>query len=585
MSTMLLPARSSLVGLMGRIVVARSVWPAMGAVIGLIVILGALGCAATPPSPGKAATPTTLASGTAPVRGGVYRKAFSDKVLTLDPREIGDSFSHEVARQMLDGLCEFDDHARVIPALARSWDVSADKREYTFHLASGVFFQATTGPDNEPTANGGRALVADDVRYSFLRLLDPKVASSRAKFFWVIAGAEAYFKGTATDVVGLRVIDAHTIAITLEKPFAPFLSLLATPNAFIVPREDAEKLGASFSRRPVGTGAFSWAGNRGDGLILRANTKYYKGCPHLEGIEFLVTKSEEEAFVLFKKNEVYHVGVPAAEYLNVKNDPKLGPLMLDQSRWGCYYLGFNTASAPFDNVKVRQAINFAIDRDAIIDLVLNGRAKKAKGVLPPGIDAFNPELQGYEYNVQRARQLLAEAGYPEGKGFPPITLQFNRDPVHSRTSEFIIANLRDIGVTCTYKEVEFDAHMRAVDAGEIPFFRMGWVVDYPDPDNLLYVLFHSSNIGERGNAARYTNAKVDALLDQARAETIHERRIQLYRAAEQLIVDDAPWVFVYHYTTQLLVQPYVHGLVLTPMGSSQITYRDLWLDPQPAAVR
>jgi peptide/nickel transport system substrate-binding protein/oligopeptide transport system substrate-binding protein len=257
-------------------------------------------------------------------------------------------------------------------------------------------------------------------------------------------------------------------------------------------------------------------------------------------------------------------------------------LFQEVSRWGIYYLGFNVEKAPFDNVKVRQAINFAIDRDGIVRLILNERARVANGVLPPGIMGYNPQLKGYSFDPAKARALMAEAGYPEGKGFPEITLQFNRDPQHGRTSELVVANLRDIGINCSLREVDFQEHLKTVEDGSSSFFRMGWTVDYPDPDNFLYSLFHSSNIGPGGNFSRYRNPQLDEILERARFEIEPKDRIPLYQRAEQIVVDDAPWVFVYHYTTHVLTQPGVRGVTITPMGSPFILYRKIWLSPPPA---
>ncbi|MBF0499599.1 MAG: ABC transporter substrate-binding protein [Candidatus Riflebacteria bacterium] len=542
----------------------------------LFAILFSAGCGEAPPVPGGNGTPA--AESKVPVYGGTFRRAFPSPVITLDPRAIGDSFSHEVARQIFDGLVEFDPEARVVPAIAESWKVSSDRLTYTIKLRNDIRFHATFGAEGRPTNNGGRLLTAEDVSYSFHRLLDPKTKMPRGKLFLVIKGSEAYAAGSAPNISGIQVLASDSIAISLEKPFAPFLSLLALPNAFIVPREDAER--PNFGTDPVGTGPFISSGKQGDTLILKANQNYFRGRPYLDRLEFPFIKEEKDSFAMFKRGELMETNVPDPEYKNVKSDPLLAPLFQETSRWGTYYLGMNVTKPPFDNVKVRQAINFAIDRETIVKLILNDRARIAKGVLPPGITAFNPALRGYSYDPERAKKLLAEAGYPDGKGFPEITLQFNRDPSHERSSEFILANLRDIGITCILKEVEFPEHFKSVENGEVSFFRMGWTVDYPDPDNFLYTLFHSKNIGREGNFARYSNPKVDELVERARFEIDPKDRIPLYQRAEQMIVDDAPWVFIYHYTTHVLPQANVRGLHITTMGAQFILYRQIWLVPQ-----
>jgi oligopeptide transport system substrate-binding protein len=546
---------------------------------------------------GRPVDPPPVGAPDQPRGGGVYRRAFSDGFMVLDPGLVKDSFSHEVCRQIFEGLVEFDVETRVIPALAERWEISPDRLQYTFHLRPDARFHDTVGEPPRPTRNGGRSVTAADVAFTFNRLLDPTVPGRRGQAFLVIKGAQTYrdrlTAGSATVVLpppgeslvtgasqgieGIEVLGSHTVRFTLEKPFAPFISQLALSNAFIVPIEDALATEIPLASEPVGAGPFVWAGRNGETMRLRANERYYQGRPFLDRVEFPVIPDGIDRFKAFMRGELDHVDVPDQEYVNIKHDPKWSKLFQETSRWGTYYLGFNVRQFPFDQLKVRQAINEAVDREAIVKLILNDRARVAKGVLPPGITAFNPNLRGYSYDLAKARELLAEAGFPNGQGLPPITLQFNQDHVHERTSELIQANLRDLGIDCQVRVVDFQEHLRTVESGEAGFFRMGWTCDYPDPDNFLYTLFHSENRGAGGNFSGYANERVDHLLERARFEVDPKDRIPLYQQAEQLIVDDAPWVFVYHYTTHLLAQPYVHGIVMTPMGSPFIRYRTIHL--------
>ncbi|MBI3039920.1 ABC transporter substrate-binding protein, partial [bacterium] len=421
-----------------------------------------------------------------PIYGGLYRRAFNSSVTTLDPKDIGDTFSHEVARQIFDGLVEFDSDTKVVPALAKSWELSSDRLTYTFKLLANCRFHASSGAQNQPTRNGGRLLSAEDVSYTFHRLLNPKSKVQRNRNFWVINGAKSFNEGFSKRIEGIKILASDSISFTLEKPFAPFLSLLALSNAFIVPFEDAESLGESFGVSPVGTGAFIWGGKVGETIILKSNLNYFRGRPYLDQIEFPVIKDEKERFSAFILGELQHTDVPNSEFMNIKQDPKWYPLFQESSRWGTHYLGFNVTLPPFDNPKVRIAFNYAVDREGIVKLILNDRAKVARGVIPPGIVAYNPNLQSYAYDVAKGRKYLADAGYPEGKGFPEIFLQTNKDAFHTRIGEFVLANLRDIGIKCSIREMDFQEHLTSVESGLAPFFRMGWTVDYPDPDDLLF---------------------------------------------------------------------------------------------------
>ncbi len=508
-----------------------------------------------------------------PVYGGIYRRAFADTFIVLDPAEIKDSNSHEVARQIFDGLVEFDETGNVIPAIAASWEISEDKLNYVFTLRKDCRFHSISG--GQKTKNGGRLISAEDVEYTFHRLLSPR-DDFQGSFFWVIEGAQDFSKGKSDKISGIKVIASDSIQFKLEKPFAPFVSLLAMCNAFIVPHEDAES-DSDFNLCPVGAGPFRWKERTESKLVVEANDEYYRGRPYLDYIEFVIIPDDSKRYQAFKKGLLMHVDVPDPEYKNVKQDPTMSKNLIERSLWGTNYLGFNVDSAPFNNKKVRQAINYSIDKEAIVKLVLNDRARIANGVLPQGMIGFNQDLAGYPFDLEKARKLLAEAGFPDGKGFPEIELQFNKDEIHTRISEFVLANLRDIGIKCRVKELDFGAHLSSVESGIAKFFRMGWTIDYPDPDSFLYTLFHSSNIGTGYNFSHFSDKQTDMLLDKARFETDPKARIKLYSEAERRIVEEAPWVFLYFYTTHLLHQPNVMGIKLGPLGMPFIEYRKIWL--------
>lgn len=511
--------------------------------------------------------------------GGTYRRAFADSFLMLDPAFIKDSNSHEICRQIFDGLVEFDENANVLPAIAAKWNISDDKLVYTFFLRNDVKFHKEAG--GHPTKNGGRTVVADDILYSFQRLLKPH-QDSQAAFFWVIKGAREFSEGQSKNIAGIKIIASDTIEFTLEKPFAPFVSLLAMCNSFIVPFEDAESE-PGMAVVPVGTGPFYWSGRASETIILNANNEYFRGRPFLDKLEFVIIEDEMARFDAFMKNQLMQVDVPDSQYRNVKQNPQLAVNLLEASMWGTNYLGMNVNEKPFNNILVRKALNYAVDRETIVKLVLNDRAQIANGILPPGIPGHDFDLAGYNYDLPKAKALLAEAGYPEGKGLPALTLFFNRDAIHARTAEFVMANLKDIGISCVAEELEFGDHLRAVEEGRAHFFRLGWNVDYPDPDNFLYTLFHSSNISVGYNFSRLSLPELDKILDQARFETEMLAREKLYQQAEKLIVEQAPWVFLYFYTSHVLHQPGVKGLTLGPMGESLIQYRRIWLEKKNSA--
>ena len=505
--------------------------------------------------------------------GGVYSKAFSDGFITLDPAKIKDSDSHEIARQIFDGLVELDCKANVVPSIATKWTISRDKLKYTFILNHNCHFHKFVG--QKLTKNGGRKLTASDVSYTFYRLFS-KPNDYQSSFFYVIKGSKEYSEGKTKNISGIKILASDTIQFELTKPFSPFLSLLATCNAFIVPREDIEPNGFSRKYPPVGTGPFQWKSTDGKNITLVANKNYFRGRPFLDKIKFLIVPNAEKRFAMFKKGEIMQVEIPDSVYEKVKNDPKYKSQLIETSIWSVNYLGFNLQKKPFDNIKVRKAFNYAIDKKAIVNLVMNNRVKIARGILPPGMLGYADKPPKYTYNLAKAKELLAEAGYPNGKGFPEITLTFNKNEIHERVAEFVVANLKDIGIQCKTDELSFNRYLKRVEDGA-SFFRMGWSVDYPDPDNFLYTLFHSSNIQNGHNYCRFKDALVDEILTEARYTTSFDKRVGLYRSAEDLLIDKAPWVFLYFYKASMLRQSNVHGIQLGHMGSAFLQYRKIYL--------
>ncbi|MCI0369820.1 MAG: ABC transporter substrate-binding protein [candidate division NC10 bacterium] len=514
------------------------------------------------------------AGGQTPRQGGTYQFSLgpSDPP-SLDPAHVTDTTSHSVVSELFDGLVEFDPQMRIQPAIAERWEISPDGRTYRFRLRKGVRFQ------------NGREVNAEDFRYSFLRVLDPKTKSERTWILDKLEGAAEFLAGKAADVRGILVRDRSTLELRLAAPFAPFLTLLAYPAAMVVPRETVERAGPDFSARPVGTGPFRLAEwRRDDRLVLTANPDYFRGRPHLDRIVFRIIPDELTRLQEFRAGTFHHTDVPAGLYQSIAADPALRRRLHSQSILGIQAVRLNVEAPPFaGNRKLRQALNHAVDKGAFAQVIMEGRVKPAIGILPPGMPGYSGALRGYAFDRPRARQLLAEAGYPDGKGLPPLTLHYNTSLTNRRLAEFVQAQLAEVGVKVELAALDWPAYLKLVDAGQTQMHRMGWIADYPDPENFLTVLFHSRNIGERGNTSRYRNSQVDALLDKADRTTRETERFRLYQQAEQLIVEDAPWIFLTYYSTDLLVHPAVQNLVeqLSPMDSSPsiglVQMRLVWL--------
>ncbi len=512
------------------------------------------------------------AASATPKTGGTYRFPLSTDPPTLDPAQITDTTSHSVASEIFNGLVTYDETLQIAPDLAERWELSPDKRTYTFYLKKGVKF------------HNGRECTAHDFRYSFERVLNPATRSPRTGFIDRLKGAKAYMQGQADHVAGISVVDDYTLRLTLEKPFNLFLHLLTYASNYVVPKEITEQYGKDFTSHPVGTGPFrfvSW--KHDDQLILEANPGYFQGRPYLDRIHYRILPEEVTRLEEFKAGNLEHSDIATGQFASVKNDPELSKRIVSYPILGTYSLRFNMEKAPFKgNRKLRQALNYAIDRQAIADIILEGRVIPATGVLPPTMPGYNPQLQGYRYDSQRAKTLLAEAGYPNGEGFPKIDLYFNTNDTHQKIAELVQAYLQQLGIQIGLRTLDWAAYIKLIDDGSTLFHRMGWIADYPDPENFLTVLHHSRNIGPAGNSARYSNPKVDALLDKADATDNWDERVRLYQEAERIIVDDAPWIYVYYYSANTLFQPSVKGLRLTGMDSQMDIglqpMRLIWLD-------
>ncbi|MDR0648559.1 MAG: ABC transporter substrate-binding protein [Synergistaceae bacterium] len=514
-----------------------------------------------------------------PVYGGVLKWHEVANPPKLDVHMATDTTSARVIFCIFENLVTSSlDGQSVIPQLAESWSASEDALTWTFNLRKGVRFHKET-EGGKPTENGGREVTAADWKWTFERMVRDK--SPRAYFIDCIAGYEDMAEGRADEWSGIKVVDDYTIEFTLKEPFSPFLSVLAYNSFGVVPKEDIEKWGADFNFHPVGTGPFTfeeWVQDQR--VTLKKNPEYWgrdedgSQLPYLDGWELVVIPDGTVAWEEFKKGNIDIMrDVPD----NLVTDARglLGDKMLEAPQPGTYYFGFNMQREPFkSNKALRHAINYAVDRERINDLVLEGLWSPAKGVLPPSMPGYNPDLAGYSFDPERAKQLLAEAGFPDGF---ETTLQVNQNVRHKAVAEAVQAQVAELGIKLNVQIVDWGVHLDTLDRGETDMYRMGWVVDYLDPDNFLYVNLHSSNFGAKGNYSFYGNPEADKLMEEGRTETDPAKRIEIYRKAEQIIVDDAPWMFLFYYYNNMATQKWVSGATLPAFGNYTARMDNVWL--------
>jgi oligopeptide transport system substrate-binding protein len=497
-----------------------------------------------------------------PAVGGTYRAPLANDPASIDPAKLVDLYGATVANQIFDGLVGFDAHLNVIPALAQSWSASLDGLVWTFHLRQGVQF------------HNGREMGADDVVYSLSRLLDPSVGLTRINVLDKVLGAADFRAGTTKSVEGIKAIDRYTVQISLSEPFPPFISSLGMADMSIVPWEEVQRQDASFATAPVGTGPFrlvQW--DRGREIVIEANEHYFRGRPALDRVRFVIFpgKADSDMLLAFERGELEESPITPDRYKKLLEAGKYP--IIQKPALSLRLLGFNCERPPFDQREVRQAFSYAIDRIRVIEGAPQGRSVVARSILPPGMPGYNPEVQGYSYDPDKAKQLLAQAGHPGGKDFVPVTLASSRKS--PQEAQIIQQALAAIGVTLDFQQFEnWTTYQPALQRGEVQLFTFTWYADYPDPDSFLYPLFHSQS---QANYFRYRNATVDKLLNDARRETDDLRRVKLYRQAEQMILNDAPVVTLLHYTYERAFQPYVEGVEVSALGESYIHLRKVRL--------
>lgn len=488
-----------------------------------------------------------------PSEDGYYRLPLNENPVTLDPALFTDVNSEGVARRVFNCLVKLDSKLLPVPDLAESWEITPDGLVYTFHLRKGVMF------------HNGREMVADDVRYSFERLLRQETGSHRGWVVEPIRGAWSLRDGYTDKLEGLATPDAYTVVITLEEPFAPILNHLAMTNAAIVPAEEIKLQGDRFGRAPVGTGPFRFSYWRDNDVVeLTRNVQYFGNKPALEGVRFRVIRDPLVAYQEYRAGRLEHCAVPAGHLDTILSGSER-PEYISTPSLSTYYIGITmTREVLGENLHFRRALNYAVDREFICRQVLGGTHSPAKGLFPPGLPGYNPDLEGYSYNPGRAAEELAAAGYGPGNPPPMVELYFNPGPPGQSIAEAVESDFRRIGVQAQLTAVESAALYDATNRGVPDLFRLSWAADYPDAENFLQ-LFHSRFHGSAGNRTYYTNKDFELLLYATRKEIDPAKRTPLLRDAERMIVEDSPWIFLTHGQTHLLVKPYVRNFQLTPM--------------------
>ena len=483
---------------------------------------------------------------------------------TLDPHLTVDASSALYIVEIYGGLVTIDANLQIVPDLAKAWDMSDGGRTFTFHLREDAEF------------HDGKTVTAQDFKWSLERVADPSTESPVVDvFLGDVVGVNDKLQGLATSVKGIQAIEDHTLSITIDNPTAFFLAQLTYPTAFVLDRDNVEG-NPSWFFEPNGTGPFKLDEYvPGEVLRLKRNEAYHLGPAKLEEVRFIL--SGGDAMLMFENDEIHVTGVPiiSLEGILDESNPLSREILQAPPSFDVTYIGMNTGEPPFDDRKVRQALNYAVDKKTLAHVLLDDLVAPARGILPPGFPGYNPEVKGYEYDPEKARQLLKESKYGDNpKDFPRIvlTLPGSFGASVSPTIEAIIQMWREnLGIEMEILQTEWAIFLQDLHRGRFQMFGgLAWIADYPDPQNFLDVLFHSES---SDNQSRYSNQEVDRLLEEARVELDEEVRFEIYHRAEQMILEDAPWIPLWHGDTGfVLLKPNVKDYFLFPMVIPRYRY-------------
>lgn len=474
-----------------------------------------------------------------PAKGGDIVVTYKDDITTLDPAIGYDWVNWSMIKSLYSRLMDYEPGtANLVPSLAESFDVSADGLTYTFKLRPGVKF------------SNGRTVVASDVKYSIERAVNPKTQGPGAGFFGAIAGFDAVSGGTSETLSGIETPNDQTVIFKLSRPDATFLHVLAINFASVVPKEAVEAANGDFGKQPVGSGTFilkDWT--IGQKLVFDRNPDYFnKDLPYIDKVTVEVGQEPLVALLRLQKGEVDIAGdgIPPAKFLEIKNSPEGAQMIVDGEQLHTGYLTLNTKIKPLDDVKVRQAINMAVNKERITR-ILNGRATPANQPLPPLMPGYDKSFTGYAYDVEKAKALLAEAGYPDG--FETVLFSTNTDP-QPRIAQAIQQDLAAIGIKA---EVRALAQGNVIAAGgtegEAPMVwsgGMAWIADFPDPSNFYGPILGCAGAVQGGwNWSWYCNEALDKRAIEADSMSdpakVAERQVAWGKIFTDIMAD-APWV-------------------------------------------
>lgn len=475
----------------------------------------------------------------------VLRLAIPSDPMSMEPGLFLSLYTSEVGQNVHVGLFSFGFDGSLEPLVAKEWEISDDELTYTFHLRDDVMF------------HNGRKMVANDFKVGWARYLDPNVQSNVGPdYLGSIVGAQDVIEGKTKELTGVEVVDDYTLKVTLSEPDPAFMLRLATTPTWVVPAESVVEGQPEWVDKPVGAGPYKfveWKSN--ERIVLEAFDDYFLGRPQIDRVEYYIVPDATTEVAMYEAGELDIAAVPHADLDRLQGDSQLAEELNYWTRARMIALIMNYDLVPeFGDLRVRQALAHAINRQQLAEVVMRNSVMAAEGLVPPGIPSYDPDLKGLEYDPEKAQQLLAEAGYPEGAGFP--SLEVGAYGANIDASEAVAAMLNaNLGIDVVVNQMERGDLVSAMWAkDELPFFMKGWTADFPSAEVWLHQWLRC---GVESNFANYCNPEYDEVVDQAMATFDPEVEINLWREAEKMGMDDMAMIPLMYNRYIYLVKPYV----------------------------
>ncbi|MDA7502103.1 ABC transporter substrate-binding protein [Chitinophagales bacterium] len=538
--------------------------------------------------------------------GGMFQMNETEYLRSLFPLNVTEVSGNRITNQIYEGLVQFDQTDLTInPSLAEKWDIDEAGLKYIFHLRKGVYFHDDPCfPDGK-----GRLMTVEDVKWNLDQLFSYSVSNKGYDFYKSrVKGAQEYYESTKDGTpleggcAGVTILDENRIQLELAAPYYGILNLLALPFANIYPKEAFKKYGVEMRVKAVGTGPFVLATlKENDRVILKKNPNYWgkdengNQLPYLDGIKWTFIADQKSELLAFEQGRIdmlYRLPAEMIDDIVTREGELQGKYkqyqFQERPSMSIQYYGFKMSEGRFaNNRKLRQAFNYAIDKQKIVNYTVKGAGVPGNaGCVPPSFVHYDiSKVKGYDYDPAKAKVLMAEAGYPNGKGFDPLVLQINSGGTRNeQIAEAVQKMLKEnLNISVSISKLPFAQHLEAVETSKAEFWRSGWVADYPDPENFIN-LYNSEHIPEKLtdksylNSTRYRNQEVTDLYYLAEKTADIKERHAIYMKADQLIINDAPFIPVYYYKDRRLLQSNVRAFPQNAMEYRNL--REVYFVPE-----